>query len=267
MHTQFAREVAAAGLLTAPSPSPPVSEEDIAPLPEAARRYLRFMRAVGRPRDWSFRLHVAARFKPALEAEWKPAEIWQFNSSRPVARIHHMKLHYYGVPVMGRDTYLRGTGHLVIRPLDLVTVENDHGPALDTAELLTWLNDAVLFAPSMLLSPAVTWCARGSDAFELEATDEGRTVSARVAVDARGAPLEFSTQMPAMRDAEAHRLRRARWSIPIPGWQEVGGRRLPTAGRAVWRLPAGDYAYVEVTIRPGDVEYNVSSHPDDLDAS
>lgn len=62
---------------------------------------------------------------------------------------------------------MRGAGRLLIRPLDLVTVRDLHGPEMDLGELVNWLNDAALLAPSMLLVPAVSWstaatsCGRG----------------------------------------------------------------------------------------------------------
>jgi hypothetical protein len=69
--------------------------------------------------------------------------------------------------------------------------------------------------------------------------------------------LVFATDGRSLRDPASKRVRRARWSTPIPGWQEVNGRRLPTGGRAVWHLPQGDFAYAELTVEPEDIAYNV----------
>jgi hypothetical protein len=257
MKTQFDMEVASAGLPAGPGSPIPVTEADIASLPEPARRYLHFMAVVGRARDWSFRMHSAARFKPALDAEWKPAESWQYNSALDIARISHMKLCFYGVPVVGRDIYLHGKGRQIIRPHDLVTIEDDAGPPFDLGELVTWVNDAVLFGPSMLLGPKTTWRDAGDDAFALTFEDAGLSVTAHVSIDARGAPLVFATDVRSPRDPKPKRVRRARWSTPIPGWQEVDGRRIPTGGRAVWHLPQGDFAYAELTVQPEDIAFNV----------
>jgi hypothetical protein len=56
---------------------PAVTDADLSPLPEAARRYLRFMGVVGRPRDWSFRLSFSGRFKVNRSAPWRRCEVWQ----------------------------------------------------------------------------------------------------------------------------------------------------------------------------------------------
>jgi hypothetical protein len=258
MKTQFDQEVAAAGLPAGPGSQALVTEADVASLPEPARRYIDFMRVVGRPRDWSFRLHSNAQFKPSPDAEWRPAESWQYNSALDVARIYHMKMRFYGVPVLGRDVYLHGRGRLLVRPLDLITVEDEAGQAFDLGELVTWLDDAVLFAPSMLLGPKTTWSAASDDAFDLTFEDAGHTVTARVSVDARGAPVNVETDVRSLRAPKTHEIRRARWSTPITGWQEIGERRVPTGGRAVWHLAEGDFAYAELTIGRDDIAFNVA---------
>jgi hypothetical protein len=258
VRTTFAGEVAASGLPLGPGAAAAVGEEDISALPRPVQRYLRRMGVLEHPRDWSFRMHCVGRFKPALEAEWKPAESWQYNSALDVARIYHMKLQFYGIPVVGRDIYLRGAGHLAIRPLDLVTVEHDMGPAFDRAELVSWLDDALLFAPSMLLGAKTEWRAADDDAFDVSFTDSSLTVSAHVALDRRGTPLEVTTDNRAARDSRTKRVHRARWSTPVPGWQVVEGHRVPTRARAVWHLPSGDFAYAELDIGASDLAFNVS---------
>jgi hypothetical protein len=65
------------------------------------------------------------------------------------------------VPVIGRDTYVDGHGRLLVRPLDAVTVLDLKGEPMDAAELVTWLDDAILFAPGMLFGPGVTFSATG----------------------------------------------------------------------------------------------------------
>jgi hypothetical protein len=57
MARRFLQEVSSLGLSPGPGPGAPVRGEDIAKLPESVRRYLIFMGVMGRPRDWSFRLH------------------------------------------------------------------------------------------------------------------------------------------------------------------------------------------------------------------
>src|SRR5262245_59282000 len=101
------------------APGPPVTEADVAGLPEDARRYLRFMGAIGRPRDRSFRLMWRGKFRPRLDGPWVPCEAWQHNTSPGIARHFRMRLRMWGlVPVVGRDVYEGGHGRMRIRLFD-----------------------------------------------------------------------------------------------------------------------------------------------------
>src|SRR6516162_150187 len=87
------------------------------------------------------------------------------------------------VPVIARDTYLRGRGHLLVKLLDLFTIEDGMGDEYDTGELVTYLNDAVMIAPSMLFVREISFSPVDANSFAVSLTDHGRTVTARVTVD------------------------------------------------------------------------------------
>lgn len=264
LRMKFTEELARLGL---PTPSgtefdrAPITEADIEHLPEPARRYLRFMRVVGRPRDRSFRVGAVGRFRRSRDEGWMACEAWQYNASHPLARIFYMQLRFFGlVPVVGRDTYADGRGRMLIRLLDRITVGDGTGEEYDIGELVTWLNDAVMIAPTMLLVPNVQWRAIDERAFELSVTDHGRTVRAKVIVDERGAPLDFETTDRFYADPRnASKATRCRWTTPIEGWQEVDGRMLPTSGKAIWH-PEGEpeLAYVELRFVAESLAFGVA---------
>jgi len=238
-----------------------VTDGDIIMLPLPAQRYLHFMGVVGRPRDWSLRAHMTGSFRTKPEQAWSPMQAWQYDSRLAVARVFYLDLRMFGfLPVLGRDTYLRGQGRMLIRPLDLVTVEDVKGEEVEISELITYVNDAVLLAPSFLLGPETTWSSAAPNGFGLAFTYAGHTVTAVVTIDERGAPRDFSTTDRFLRDPSDphHALVRARWTTPIDGWQFVGGRPIPTSGRAIWHLPQGDFAYVSMRFAPDDIAFNIA---------
>jgi hypothetical protein len=172
-----------------------------------------------------------------------------------------MTLPIYGLPVLGRDTYLRGNGRMLIRPLDLFTVQDGQGREFDLGELVTWVNDAVLMAPSMLLTPAASWAAVDASSFELKFHDGANAVSARVFLDERGAPIDFHThdRWYAPPGAKGPPVRTT-WSTPVGGWRVVGGRMIWGHGQATWKRPEGDETYVEMDAPP-DVAFDVPPGP------
>ena len=262
MRKKFLRELALLGLPTGPGPDghlAPISDGDLEPLPETARRYLGFMGVVGRPRDWSFPLGFNGLFRRSRDDAWSKCEAWQYNNRLAVARVFHIRIRLAGVvPVLARDTYVDGHGRMLIRLLDLVTVGDGTGEEFDIGELVTYLNDGIMIAPTMLLVPEVRWSRVDEGSFEVALTNRGRTVTARVFVDHRGAPTDFSTTDRFAADPkDSKKLLRARWTTPVDGWQDVGDRRLWSRGRAVWHMPEGEFAYAAFTPMPGTLAFNV----------
>jgi hypothetical protein len=252
------------GVLSLP-PGParrePVTASQLAGLPPVVQQYLRFMGVVGRPADWSFVAHCTGRFRLRPDWPWLPAVAWQYNSGREVARVFHLRIGG-PLPMLARDAYRHGQGSMRGTLLGAVPMVSGAGPEYDVSELVTYLNDAVFCAPSMLLGLPVTWSVAGDRCFDLTLHDAEHRVSARVFLDERGAPVDFSTEdrwcdLPSG-------LARVRWTTPVRGGRQAGGRWLPTRGTAIWHLPTGDFSYAEFCFHPGDLRHNVA--PADLAA-
>jgi hypothetical protein len=227
----------AAVVTPSPSPGRVVTEADLAGLPEPAVRYLRFMDVVVAPRSGSLLAAAHGRFRMGPDGRWMACRAWQLNTAVPVRRLFHMRLRLApGIAMTGWDTYSDGVGQMRGTLFRTIPVATGSGPRFAASELVTWLNDAVFLAPSMLLDPAVQFGSdEDDDGFRVEATDGGRTVAARVLVDERGAPRDFWTD-----DRYADLpggLVRARWHTPV---EELVARGRASAARGrEGRLAAG----------------------------
>jgi len=237
-----------------------VVEADLDGLPPVVQKYLGFMGVVGRPRDWSFRARFLGKFRLRPRLGWMPAEAWQYDSALEVARVFVMRLRFAGVvPMIGRDTYLDGRGRMLGKLLDRFTVADGRGDEFDIGELTTYLNDALLLAPSMLLRTTTTWAGVDDRTFDVTLTDAGRTVTGRVYLDDRGAPHDFSTT-DRFADLPGG-LVRAEWRTPVHSWVIIDGRPLPERFGAVWHLPDGPLPYVDGRLDPRSVAFNVAPEP------
>ena len=198
--------------------------------------------------------HCTGRFRLRPSWPWLPCVTWQYNSALEVARIFHLRI---GTPPMtARDAYVRGQGSMAGTLLGVVPVAAGLGPRYDISELATYLDDLVFCAPSMLLRLPVSWHEAGDRCFDLTIRDRGHEVRARVFTDDRGAPVDFSTEdrwcdLPGG-------LARVRWTTPVHGCRQQGGRWLPTRSTAIWHLPGGSFSYAEFCLSPGDLRYNVA---------
>jgi len=66
MRRRFHARVSEMDLSAGPVDTAPVSDNDIAALPSAAQRYLRFMGIIGRTRDWSFSARFVGEFREQI---------------------------------------------------------------------------------------------------------------------------------------------------------------------------------------------------------
>jgi hypothetical protein len=157
MRRRFQARVREMDLSAGPVDTAPVSDDDIATLPTAAQRYLRFIGIIGRTRDWSFRARFVGEFRQQTRQKFMPCEAWQYNTRLIPARIYYMRIDFAGVlPMFGVDLYQAGHGRMRGKLLGMITVPDGSGPEFDLGELTTYVNDALMLAPSMLLTPAVT---------------------------------------------------------------------------------------------------------------
>lgn len=258
LRRSFERDLLAArGLLATPDPSPEiVTEDDLTALPPAAQRYLRAMGVLGRPRVRCVTVGFRGRFRLRPDGPWLPAVALQHDTVDPIARVFTMVLRIGRVvPMVGHDTYLGGRGRMVGRLAGLVKVADGSGEEFDVGELSTWLNDAVLLAPSMLLSAPVSWEQLDDDTLVVAVRDHGRRVQAGVRLDASGRPEDYWTT-----DRWADLpggLVRAEWRTPVPGWTGGPGTTpMPLPGGATWMLDDGPLTYVEGGFIPGTLQVN-----------
>ncbi|WP_416978057.1 DUF6544 family protein [Streptomyces sp. T028] len=234
-----------------------MTDAELAGLPDAVQRYLRFMGVVGRPRDWSFRVRFTGRFRMRPGSGWAAAESWQYNCAVGITRVFALRIRFaHLVPVYGHDTYAHGRGRLRVKVMNRLPVADGSGEEYDISELITCLNDAVLLAPSMLLGPATAWAQVDDRSFDVTLTDVGHTVTARVFLDERGAPVDFHADRYAtLPDG----LILARWRTPVTRWVTAPGRRpLPGPATAVYDLPDGPFPYIEGHFVPDSLVHNIS---------
>ncbi len=260
MQKKFKREIQAYGFQLPTRRDPALVDAELVDLPRAARRYFEFMQVVGKPRDWSFCLETKIDFRLAPDQPFTPSPMIQYNTRLDVARIFHMRGRFKGLPVYVRDTYVQGRGRMLAKLLGLVPVVDESGEKLNIGELVTYLNDAVLFAPTFLLGPEVRFVEVNDKSFDVLLRDRDTAVKARVFVNEAGAPVDFSTTDRFGSDPKNPKgvMVRCEWRTPVGGWREFDGRKLPTSGSAVWRYDSGDFEYARLAPQPGQIRFNVA---------
>jgi len=256
VEARFVRELSAAASTQPAAAEGVIDERAVSSLPEPVRRYLQSMGAVDRRRDWSVRAGFDARFR-RLDGDWQTCKALQYDTRLPITRQFYMQLSLKGVlPVTVRDTYSQGHGTMLAKAFALFKVAEGRGNELDVGELVTYLNDAILMAPSLLLGPETTWVEVDSRTFDVRLSDRGLRVTARVRLDGDGRPLDFSTKDRFLEGLDGKTVR-TEWRTPVSGWQDVNGRKLPIRAQAVWQLSSGAFTYADFTFDPKKIAFNV----------
>lgn len=234
-------------------PTSVVTEADLAPLPPAVQRYLRFAGVVGQPRVQSFRVRMTGRIRGAVDAPWMPFTAEQASYFNPPRRYFFMQATRAGLPLDGLHAYAEDGASMRIKLLSVFPVVDLKGPVLTRTETVTVLNDMAIMAPATLIDPAIRW--RQIDEQQVEAifANGPNEVRAVLVFDTTGALSNFwSDDRPALA-ADGVTLQPQRWSTPVGEYRSQGAHRLASRGEARYAAPGGEYAYavfdgIEVTV-------------------
>lgn len=217
-----------------------VTREELAALPPPIARWLEASGVVGRPRATVVRLGQEGALRTAPGGAWMPATAEQvFSVGEPgfvwTTRVTMAKV----LPVLGRDLYAEGHGHMLITLGGLVPLVDVRDERIDEGTLQRWLGELVWF-PSAALSPHVKWTA--IDERQALATMEYRGVKGegRFTIDEQGRFVEMEAQRFLGGGADA---KRERWVVPARAWRRFEGVLVPSEGEVLWRLADGDFAY------------------------
>jgi hypothetical protein len=249
---QYGRD-AAAGLVR-PISAPPLTETDIAPLPDPVRRYLRATGMIGQPRIRNYRLRFKGRIRSGPDARWMPFVADQQSFADEPARLFLMNATYMGAPVQAFHRLIDGHATMRVKAAGAVTIANERGAEMDRAEAVTLLNDMCLLAPGTLVEPTITWEAVDAHTARAQFTNGAQTVSATLYFDGEGLVTNFISDDRSRSSPDAGQMTRQRFSTPVSEYRRFGPYRLAARAEARWHPPEGEYAYGEFQLL--DVAYN-----------
>jgi hypothetical protein len=259
----YESEVAAEVAKHPPSHGAPISEGDLAGLPEPVRKYFRAGGFLGKPRMVNARLVWSElRLKRARDKDWLKVACRQFNSVPEPTRIALMNARMAGVlPFEGRDKYQDGHGNLRIKLLKVFTVGDSRGKEMDRSELVTVLSEA-LMVPSVALQPYIRWEPLDASSARATLTHGGESVSGTFHFNDAGELVRFHTRD---RWQDGKPSRKIPWSAFLGGYRWANGTRFPTEVSATWHEEAGDFTYARGTLAA--IQFDVTSTPGHSGAS
>jgi hypothetical protein len=230
-----------------PPAAAPVTEADLARLPEPVQRWLRHAGVVGRPPVRAVHVTFDATLYSAPDQPGMRGPAHQVDVLDPPRRLFHMSTHLStwmgGLPVQVLHDYRGHDATMQVRLAGLLDVADFAGPLLSRTETVTLLNDLCAYAPSALLGPAMRWEALNAQHARVVFTNGPHTVSAELTFDAEGWLVDFRSEDRG--DVKANdRVDRMPWTTPLSEFRSAeGGRRVPGRGDAVWHRADGPFVY------------------------
>jgi hypothetical protein len=219
----------------------PVTEADLAALPEPVRRYFRHTGVIGKPRIAAFALTLRARLRDSAEAPWRTVVMRQYNRVDAPARV--VLIAMQGMPVSAVDSYVAGRGRMHITLANALPIADSAGAEMDSSALVTFLNDLV-FCPLAAFSLPLRWQAIDDAHAKLSLTDGGRTVTALLTFADDGRLVDWQSD-DRYADVKGSALK-DHWSTPMTREAVVSGLIVPVAGEAIHDYDGKPFVYVDL---------------------
>ncbi|MCW2848417.1 MAG: hypothetical protein JWR90_2391 [Marmoricola sp.] len=243
----------------------PLTEQDLAGLPEPLADYVRRSGALGRPRVVSFSAHFHGRIRSGPDQAWMPFTGEQLNTFGPrPQRIFLMDAIRSGLPVTVLHSFEDATATMRAKVLSLFTVVDASGPEMDRGETVTVFNDLVVLAPAAIVGAPVRWTDIDARHVRGDFTNGDQIVSAELTFDANHDLVDFVSEDRLRTSADGKTFARQTWSTPLTGHRESCGRRVLVLGQGRWEAPEPEGAFTYVELHIDDITYNVQ--PDSISA-
>jgi hypothetical protein len=238
------RDVQALHARASPARAGVVTEQMLADLPEPVRRYLRYTGVVGKPSPGTIRLRQKGKMRLGPGQPWVPLDAEEHYSVQPPGFVWAGTARLGPLPVArARDMYAGGEGRLLVKVASLWPVVDASGAQMNQGEMMRYLNEMVWF-PAAFLADNISFQAVDDSSAHVTLTDQGQTATGTLVFDNQGRLTDFVAQRYRTPDASSPQT----WSTPITGYGEFEGLRLPARGKAAFKLPGGDFEYIEVTV-------------------
>lgn len=219
-----------------------IDESDIVSLPPPVQRYFQAVGVVGKPRVASFSCIMEGQIRNSADSPWMPIVMRQYNRLDNPARVVYIESP--GKPMAGIDSFIEGSGRMLIKLFGLVTITDSRGAEMSQSALVTFINDLVL-CPVGYFSLPLEWKPIDDRRSLMRLSHAGMTVTAELIIDESGRMLNWAGG-----DRYAYvkgKLLSDRWSTPFSEkQQELAGLRIPVSGVGVHDYDGSSYIYIEL---------------------
>jgi hypothetical protein len=250
---EFEKDIAVG--LARPLEAPVVTEASLTDLPEPVRRYLRATGVVGQPSVQNYQVRFSGRIRSGPAAHWMPFDAVQHSFADQPTRLFLMRARLFAVPVQAFHRMSGGHATMRVTVAGAIPMVDAHGEVMDRSETVTLFNDMCIFAPGTLLGPGIAWEELDARTVRARFTNGDHTIAATLFFGDDGLLTNFMSDDRSRSSADGKQFTPLRFTTPVRNYRNFGPARLAAHGEARWRLPEGEFTYVELDLH--QVTYNI----------
>ena len=227
-----------------------ITDDRLNNLPTVVQTWLRKSGVIGKPVIQFVRLKQMGEMRTKQKSKWmkfsarqyftvvKPQFVWQ-------ASVHVLPM----VTLNGRDKFMNGEGHLLIKLLSLFTVaKSGNDEKMNSATMIRYLAEISWF-PSAALSQFIRW--EPVDSFSAKAIMDFQGI--RAAGVFHFNPAGDFVQFTADRYmGNGKNAKTEKWLVEVTGYREFQGYRIPNKNKVTWQLQTGDFNWANIEITEMD---------------
>lgn len=225
------------------------TRQDLENLPELLQRYLIHCGYIDMPQmRWMTMRYEDVAFLQSVDGPALTIDYTQLNTAAAPARLALVESSLYGIPFQGYDYYQDGVGGMKGVIGKIVTLFDQRGAEMDRSALVTYLAEA-LFLPSALLNDDIHFAEIGADQLRATITAFGQTVSGVFTFNNKAEMIRFTTNDRSLTNDDGSTTKTP-WTATCGNYQRAeNGCLQPTAFKATWQLPDGDFTYFDGKIK------------------
>jgi hypothetical protein len=229
-----------------------ITRERLESLPPAVRKWLETAGVLGKPEISYGHLKQTGELRTSPEGKWMVFNAQQMVNLDTPAFIWDTKVEMAPfITLHGRDKLLDGEGEMLIKLVSLIPVVDDGpGEKMNTGAMLRFLGEICWF-PSAALSKHITWEETGRYTAKATFRIGQSEVAGEFTFNGAGDMESFEALRYYGGGEEA---RQEKWFIKALEYREFSGYRIPSKSRVTWKLPEGDFNWLNLEIT--SLEFN-----------
>ena len=228
-----------------------VQKEGIEHLPKIVQVWLQNSGVLGKPAATFVRLQQTGQMKTEPEGKWMDfSAIQYFDTVQPsfVWKVDVSMLPL--ITLTGRDKLKDGQGEMLIKLLSLVNVVNEkQNEQINTGTLIRYLGEICWF-PAAALNDYINWEEIDELSAKATLTVNGEEVSGIFRFSEEGDFTSFEAER-YYGGGEQAILQR--WIVDATEYSTLDGYRIPTKLKVTWKLPSGDFTWLNLEIIDLDI--------------